>query len=473
MPTIATKFKIDGEKEYKQAITNINSEMKVLKSEMRLVSERYAENAESTDALTAKGGVLEKQIERQKEKIKTYEAALKKAKEATDINDKAVNEWQTSLNNANRELISMERELKNNKTAIQTTTQEIQEYEEVQQEVNEGSTALGGALDGLAEKFGIDLPGGISGALGPLGDINLGFAGLAGVAATAASKMIEVAKETMNYVDELNTRSAISGIATNTLQEFDFISDLVDVSVERLTDSTKDLTTRVGDAIKGNEEYMASFERLGVTLTNSEGELRNMEEIYWDVIYALADMEAGIERDNLAMSLMGEGARELNPMLNQTREGLEELRDSAEEAGYVMDEKTLKNVQRLKDGFDRLASTIQGKVRQSFGDIANWLAGDFSASDMRTGLAYESGYIGRNAAGTGYWRGGLTWVGEEGPELVSLPAGSAIHSNRESQAMSAPIFNIYAAEGQSVNEIADAVAIRIYGDVARREATYR
>ena len=473
MPVISTKFKIDGEKEYKQAISGINSEMKVLKSEMRLVSEQYAENAESTDALAAKGEVLERQLEQQRQKVNTYRKALEEARGATDVNQRAVNDWQTSLNNAERELIAIERQLDDNNDALDKATRETREYDDAQRDAIEGGTTLGGALDGLAEKFGIDLPGGISGALGPLGDINLGFAGLAGVAATAASKMIEVAKETMNYVDELNTRSAISGIATNTLQEFDFISDLVDVSVERLTDSTKDLTTRVGDAINGNEEYMASFERLGVTLTNSEGELRNMEEIYWDVIYALADMEAGIERDNLAMSLMGEGARELNPMLNQTRKGLEELRDSAEEAGYVMDEKTLKNVQRLKDGFDRLASTIQGKVRQSFGDIANWLAGDFSASDMRTGLAYESGYIGRNAAGTGYWRGGLTWVGEEGPELVSLPAGSAIHSNRESQAISAPVFNIYAAEGQSANEIAYAVAHILYGDVERREAVYR
>lgn len=40
-----------------------------------------------------------------------------------------------------------------------------------------------------------------------------------------------------------------------------------------------------------------------------------------------------------------------------------------------------------------------------------------------------------NAAGTPNWRGGMTWVGEHGPELVNLPRGSAIHSNQESMAM--------------------------------------
>lgn len=473
MPVISTKFKIDGEKEYKQAISGINSEMKVLKSEMKLVSERYAENAESSEALAAKGEVLEKQLESQRQKVNTYKKALEEARSATDVNQKAVNDWQASLNNAERELIALERQLDENNDALDKATKETREYDEAQEDAIKGGVTLGDALDGLASKFGVDIPGGISSVLGPLGEVNLGFAGLAGIAGTAAAKIIDVAKETMNYVDDLNTRSAISGIATDTLQEFEYIADLVDVSVERLTDSTKDLTTRIGDAIDGNEEYMASFDRLGVSLTDSSGKVRDMEEIYWDVIYALADMEAGIERDNLAMQLMGESARELNPMLNQTSEGLEELRDRAEEAGYVMDEKTLKNVQRLKDGLDELTQKIQGSVRRGFGDLANWLAGDFSASDMRTGLAYESGMVGRNASGTSYWRGGLTWVGENGPELVNLPTGSAVYSAEKSQAISSPVFNIYGAVGQDVNEIADAVAHKLYNDVERRGAAYK
>lgn len=37
-----------------------------------------------------------------------------------------------------------------------------------------------------------------------------------------------------------------------------------------------------------------------------------------------------------------------------------------------------------------------------------------------------------NARGTKYFEGGQTWVGEEGPELVTLPRGSRIASHRES-----------------------------------------
>jgi hypothetical protein len=40
-----------------------------------------------------------------------------------------------------------------------------------------------------------------------------------------------------------------------------------------------------------------------------------------------------------------------------------------------------------------------------------------------------------NAMGTAYFQGGLTWVGEQGRELVALPQGSRIWSNRESEAI--------------------------------------
>ena len=43
--------------------------------------------------------------------------------------------------------------------------------------------------------------------------------------------------------------------------------------------------------------------------------------------------------------------------------------------------------------------------------------------------------LGGNATGTKYWSGGLSVVGEHGPELVQMPSGSKVFTNRESRAM--------------------------------------
>lgn len=472
MPTIKTNFKIDGEAEYKRAIKEINSETSVLKSEMALVSEAYKKNADSAEALTKKGEILGDQIGKQREKVAIYEKALDEARETTNLNETAINNWEISLNNAKRELAKLENQLDDNNDALEKAEQKTRDYDDAQDDALGGSNDLRGAIGELTDKFGIDLPGGLDNALGAFDNFNIGAAGLVGAVGGIAAKIGEIAKETMEYVDDINTESAISGLSARTLQEFDYMAEIVDVSKERLIDSTKDLTTRVGEALSGNEETAKAFEDLGVAIKDEAGKIRDTEDIFWDVITALSDMESGIERDNAAMKLLGEGARELNPMLNRSSEEIRDLRDDAEELGYVMDENTLKNVQNLKDGLDELSNKIQGKMRKSIGDLANWLAGDFSIKDMGMGLAYDSGNYGRNAAGTSYWRGGLTWVGEEGPELVNLPRGSAVYSAQESKAMAAPTINIYGAPGQDVNAIADAVAHKLYGDVARRGAAF-
>jgi TP901 family phage tail tape measure protein len=43
--------------------------------------------------------------------------------------------------------------------------------------------------------------------------------------------------------------------------------------------------------------------------------------------------------------------------------------------------------------------------------------------------------IGGNARGTQFWRGGPTWVGEDGPEIIDAPRGARIYSNRRSRQM--------------------------------------
>ena len=59
--------------------------------------------------------------------------------------------------------------------------------------------------------------------------------------------------------------------------------------------------------------------------------------------------------------------------------------------------------------------------------------------DKSKGLYYDkNGNYMYNAAGSFNWRGGLTWVGESGPELVSLPQGSRIYNAQESRKMASP-----------------------------------
>ena len=82
--TISTKLAIEGEAEYKRSAAAIKSELSVLRSNLDLVTSSFQGNANSMEALTAKGGALASIYDKQKEKVATLEDALKNAQRAQE-----------------------------------------------------------------------------------------------------------------------------------------------------------------------------------------------------------------------------------------------------------------------------------------------------------------------------------------------------------------------------------------------------
>ena len=74
------KIGVEGEKEFKKALSDINQSFKVLGSEMKLVSSQFDKNDKSIQALTARNDVLNKNIDAQRQKIEVLRADGQAAK---------------------------------------------------------------------------------------------------------------------------------------------------------------------------------------------------------------------------------------------------------------------------------------------------------------------------------------------------------------------------------------------------------
>ena len=66
---IGPKIGIEGEKEFRNAISQINTQIKTLGTEMAAATAQFAKNEDSVEALTRKGEILNSQIDAQKEKV--------------------------------------------------------------------------------------------------------------------------------------------------------------------------------------------------------------------------------------------------------------------------------------------------------------------------------------------------------------------------------------------------------------------
>lgn len=428
-PVANLQIKLAGEQEYKAAVSEINSTLRRLDSELKKADAQFADNASSLEALSQKHSILSEKVSAQQKKVDELRKAVseaesvqEKANKAFEKNastlDKSSDEykemieslrkanvqadtWKTSLNNAEAALAKMQGELDANtdalkkmatpldkvRSAFAATKEQGGGVKEVLANLKDEFTlstdsanGLGTALTDIAGHFGIQLPEGASKAASALNGINAGAAlavtgiGLLAAAIVKAEKaLISMTKESAEYAKEIKTLSSVTGQSAESLQEFDYAAEMIGVSSDRIRDSLKETTNKMQEAATGTGDAYEAYNKLGVAITEADGQLRSAEDVFYDTIDALGDMKNQTERDALAMDLMSESAQELNPLIEIGSDGLKQYAQEAHSMGYVLDNEALTALTEVDDAYQRLQKSQEGAKNQLSAEFAPYL----------------------------------------------------------------------------------------------------
>lgn len=403
---IKTTIELDGEKQFKAALGSVNSELKVFDSELKLVEAQFGKTGQGMKGLQATADVLGKKVEAQKEKVKAlegavgdsgkaydnakakYGAAEKALEEATkafganseearraqaelDSSAKAVSKaekaydsYTIQLNNAQASLIKTEKEFENTSKAAKDLKnlklkdlmpeKVAKEVEKVAQGFKKVASEAGKAAGAAAKIGGQAITKSLQAGMKAL----TAYTSAATAAGTAIVKMTGDAAE---WADDLNTLSKQTGLTTEELQKMEYAAKLIDVDTDTITKSMARLTknmTSTSDQVKG------AFDALGVSVRDQNGDLRNNQEVFNEIINALGEVENETERDNLAMQLFGKSAQELNPLILGGADALKKLGDEAEAAGLIMSQDALDSLNAYNDSLDTLKANaeVSGKI---------------------------------------------------------------------------------------------------------------
>lgn len=431
-PGINTKVKMDGEKEYRAALAQINAGLKNLGAEMRATEQDFADNADSVEALTAKGDVLARQMQTQQEKVDTLREVLQHAGEAYGEADKRTIDWKTSLIDAETKLKQMQASLEENNDELDKAGASGSKFQQAMDKVKdsvakakeEGTGAkgvfanlkeafsggkgeavgLGDAIGGAADKLGINLPEGATKALNSLNGINAGtaaavggFAALVAAVVKVEKQLMSITKESAAYAKEIKTLASVTGQSTEQIQEFQYASDMIGVSYDRVKDSLKEITNKMQEAQNGSEDTAKAFETLGVKIEGTDGNLRSADAVFYDVIDSLGNMSNQAQRDALAMDLMSESAQELNPLIEVGSEGLKKYTDEAHEMGYVLDNEAVEALAATDAAQQKLLKTQEAVTKQISAEYAPYMTealGDTADFIKKIGKAFvDSGVV--------------------------------------------------------------------------------
>ncbi len=383
------------------ALKDINASVKDATKELKEVDKLLKLDPKNAELAAQKQELLTKAISDTKEKLEVLKTAQEQAKDALvkgEIGAETYREIQ-------REVIKAQEQLK--------------AFEKQQVTVSEKFKQFGGDMQKAGEKI-----------------TNSGKSMLpvSAAGAAVAGGLIGVAVEAGKKADDIKTMSKTYGIAVEDIQKFLYAQDLVDVSFDTIAgaqtkmiktmDAARNKQTDYADKIEilsgelealKEKQYQAAeafekgeisektykqiqgevekttkqlveleekaadsqahiaYEKLGIATHSASGELRDSQEVFYEVLEALGNIENETERDALAMQIFGKSARELNPIIGEGAQQLKALGEEAEASGLILGQDALNGANAFNDGLDTMKAKFSANMMKMGASLAQSL----------------------------------------------------------------------------------------------------
>jgi len=241
-------------------------------------------------------------------------------------------------------------------------------------EIGESFEGMGKSISGVFSMFGElgaqfgeafsgvgDILGNVAGELGGLtgaaGGAALGIGALIAAGAAVEGMFVGLALHSAESAGELYKLSQMTGISVEQLSTLGFAAKEVGVSTETLARSMGFMNKNAFAAETGSGRVASAFSRLKIEVQDTNGHLKDSGELFSEVVGKLSNLDNKAEQIALAKQIFGRGGAELIPLINEGKDGLEELTQKARELGLEVSTKTAKaaedfekDLRALKEG---------------------------------------------------------------------------------------------------------------------------
>lgn len=334
-------------KGFQKALKELNTETNKTQREMNEVNRLLKLDPNNTELLAQKQQLLAKATEDTKTKLQ----ALKQAKETadkdmangTEINQEQYRKLQREIAATEIKINSLENETKD---LGSTSNKEISQMGNSFDDASKKTVSFGEVLK--ANVIGDAIVGGIK---------------------SLGNGVKDMATDVMESADELQALSDKTGLSAEKLQELQYVGDNVGVELDTMTGSFSKLIKNMSSASGGSGAAYEAFKKLGVSVTDSNGELRDSNEVWQEAITALGNVSNETEQTAIAQQIFGKSASELNPLIRANKDELATLTDEARKSGAIMSDETVAGVDAFGDTLDNVKKTVLGQFGSALSEL--------------------------------------------------------------------------------------------------------
>ena len=475
----AYQAEVDGSgqtaKKLSESLELVEAKLAANKAEVDRIAQSYDKGDRSAKGYEARNKALAEQneqlnarMEQQREKIELLSKAMEKAADTYGENSIEVQNYKKQLAEA--------------QTEIDKTSKTIEENTKT---MNSEANPLLDTFKDLTDQIGVKLPEGFDNVIGKFGKFGEIGAQL-GTAVTITKSIIGTISDASDSFSDLKSNAQLLGLDTTQYQKLQYALMQVGITSDGLSEIMNPLYGKIketdevlGDYVKGLKnmgdaseeerkkiiEMQNTWTDYNVRLYDSAGNLRDMDEIFYDLIESFAETSSATERITKMQGIFGETASKVNEIVENGGTSLRDLAEQAERTGKVLNESTVQALDNVNTAIGKFKQNLEN-AKNSLGALLVGLLtfnGDL-ISDAWSGVKGSvKGMLTGYADGTYNHPGGYALVGERGPEILRLPTGSQVYPTGISQ----PMMQSARGGGDTYNITIDAKSVREFNDIVR------
>ena len=168
---------------------------------------------------------------------------------------------------------------------------------------------------------------------------------------------IGLVKGAIDSADSFGKLSDQTGIAANSLQAYVNAGKLAGIGQETIDKGLRRLAQSMREADQGVATYSDSFNALGLSVRDSEGNLKSSETVLGEIADRFADLPDGATKAALSMEIFGRSGASLINLLNGGSAALEEF-------NYAVSDEFAQNAEFFNDQIAVLAIRFDGFRKQ-------------------------------------------------------------------------------------------------------------
>lgn len=179
-----------------------------------------------------------------------------------------------------------------------------------------------------------------------------GWAAVGMAVVEVGKKINQLMQQSLQYADQMGDIAAKYGTTSEAISEMAYVATQAGSDVNTLANAMSMLYMRA-------KQDGEAFQQLGVSVKDSQGNFKAMDELFWETVYAMNSLESDGEKSAYMLDLFGRSASNIGEILRKDSSELEEMRKRAHDLGIVVNQTTADFAGSWFDKLDELK--LQGQ----------------------------------------------------------------------------------------------------------------